>query len=150
GTSTRPARCCRRGPARPAPATAESQSLFGWCWSFLAPVRQLLLKALQVVIPEPLVVREPIPHGAKSFGDEPVAALAAVPLLGHQTGVEQDAEVLGDSRAAHLEVSRNVADGALGFGEEVEHPASRRVADRCKHVWLAVRGHHHAAIIRKR
>src|SRR5262245_63676558 len=110
----------------------------------------MFLKTLEAVGPEPLVMREPVAHRAELLRDEAVAALAAVPLLGHETGVEQDTEVLGDGRAAHLEVPRKVADGALGFGEEVEHPASRRMTDRSKHVWLAVWGQYHAAIIRKR
>src|SRR5262245_6209177 len=109
----------------------------------------MFLKTLEAVGPEPLVMREPVAHRAELLRDEAVAALAAVPLLGHQTGVEQDTEVLGDGWAAHREVSRNVADGALGFGEEVEHPATRRMADRSKDIGLALGSRHHAAIIRK-
>ena len=37
-------------------------------------------------------------------GLEAISALPAKALLGDQTGIEQDAEVLGDGRAAHLEL----------------------------------------------
>jgi len=38
-----------------------------------------------------------------------------VPLLGHEAGIEQDAEVLRDGRPAHLEMSRKRVDGAGGL-----------------------------------
>ncbi len=55
---------------------------------------QVLLKQLEAVVPEPFVLRDPVPHRAELFRDELVAAFAAVPLLGQETGIEQDAEVL--------------------------------------------------------
>jgi len=45
-----------------------------------------------------------------------------MPLLGHETGIEQDSEVLRDGRPAHLEMSRKRVDGAGGLDEVVEHP----------------------------
>lgn len=110
----------------------------------------MLLKTLQVVVPEPLVVRDPVPHGAEPLGGEAIAALPAVPLLGHETGVEQDAEVLGDGRAAHFELSRDRVDWAVALGEEIEQPATRGMADRSKDLGSALGSHHHAAIIRKK
>ena len=110
----------------------------------------MLLKSLQVIIPEPLLVRHPVPYGPKLRRDEAVAAFSAMPLLGHETGIEQDAEVLGDGWAAHLEMSRNRVDGAFGLDEDVEHPAPRRMADCCEDIGLAFGNHHHAANIRKR
>src|SRR5262245_2951066 len=109
----------------------------------------MFLKSLEVFIPEPLIVRHPVPYGPELRRDEAIAAFSTMPLLGHETGVEQDTEVLGDGRAAHLEMTRNRVDGAVGLGEEIEHPASRRMADRSKHVGLAMRSRYHAAIIRK-
>src|ERR1700710_2128387 len=105
----------------------------------------MLLKTPQVVVPEPLVLRDPVPHGAESFGDEVVAAFAAVPLLGHQSGIEQDAEVLGDGGTGHHEVCRNRVDGAVGLGEEVEYAATRRMTDRPEDVLLAIPSSHHVA-----
>ena len=55
-----------------------------------------------------------------------IAAFSTMPLLGHEAGIEQDAEVLRDGRPAHLEMSRKRVDGAGGLDEEVEHPAPRR------------------------
>jgi hypothetical protein len=98
----------------------------------------MLLKPLEVVIPEPLVARDLVPNEAEPRGDEAIAALSAMPLLGHETGIEQDAEVLGDGRAAHLEMTRNRVDGAVGLGEEIEHPAPRGMADHSKDIGLAM------------
>jgi hypothetical protein len=53
------------------------------------------LKPLEVVIPEPLGVRDPVPHRTKPRGDEAMAVLSAMKLLCHETGIKQNAEVLG-------------------------------------------------------
>ena len=79
-----------------------------------------------------------------------MAAFTTMPLLGHEAGIEQDAEVLGDGRPAHLQMSRKRVDAAGGLDEEVEHPAPCRMADCCEDVGLAIGKHHHAANIRKR
>src|SRR5262249_51854004 len=100
---------------------------------------------LETVVPELLVMRDPVPHRAESFGDEAVAAFAAVPPLGYETGIVQDTKVLGDGGAAHFEVCSNVADRAPGFGEQIQHLASRTMADRCEHIGLAIGSHDHAA-----
>ena len=105
----------------------------------------MILQSLKVVIPEPLVVRDPVAHRAESFGGEAVAAFAAVPPLGYEADIEQDAEVLGDGGAAHVEVCGNVADRALGFGEQIQHLASRTMADRCEHIGLTIGRHDHTA-----
>jgi len=42
-----------------------------------------------------------------------------MPLLGHETGIKQDAEVLGNGWAGHLEMSRNRVNGAVGLDEEI-------------------------------
>src|SRR5262245_46252757 len=105
---------------------------------------------MEAVIPEPLVMRDPVPHRAEPFGDEVIAPLSAMPLLRHQTGIKQDAEVLGDSRAAHREMSRNRVNGTVGLDEEIEHPATRGMADCAKDILLTIGSHHHAANIRKK
>ena len=79
----------------------------------------MLPKLREAVIPEPLVVRDPVPHRTEPRGDEAIAALSAMPLLGHETGIKQDAEVLGNGWAAHLEMSRNRVNGAVGLDEEI-------------------------------
>ena len=103
-----------------------------------------------MVVPEPLVMRDPVPHRTEPRGDEAIAPLSAMPLLRHETGIKQNAEVLGDGWAAHLEMSRKRVDGAGGLDEEVEHPAPCRMADCCEDVGLAIGSHHHAANIRMR
>src|SRR5262249_11761516 len=109
----------------------------------------MLLKTLQPVVPEPLVMCDPLPYRAESFGDEVVAALPSVPLLGHEAGIEQDAEMLRHRRPAHLEMSRDRVDRAVGLDEQVEHPPTRRTANRPKDVRLAIAGHRHARNISK-
>ena len=102
-----------------------------------------------MVIPEPLVVRDPVPHRTEPRGDEAIAALSAMPLLCHEIGIKQDAEVLGDGRAAHPEMSRNRVDGAVGLDEQIQHPATRRMTDCPEDNLLAIGSPHHAANIRK-
>jgi len=79
----------------------------------------MLLKPLEAVVPEPLVVRDPVPHRTEPRGDEAIAALSAMPLLGHETGIKQNAEVLGNGWEAHLEMSGNRVNGAVGLDEEI-------------------------------
>src|SRR5579863_3629049 len=73
-----------------------------------------------------------------------------MPLLRHETGIKQDAEVLGDRRAAHLEMSRNRVHGAVGPEEEIQHPPTRGMTDRSEDIRLAIGRHHHAVNIRKK
>ncbi len=110
----------------------------------------MFLKPLEMMIPEPLVVRDPVPHRTEPRGDEAIAAFAAVPLFRHETSIKQDAEVLGDRWAAHPEMSRNRVDGAVGLDQELKHPATRGMANCPKDSLLAIGSHHHAANIRKR
>src|SRR5262249_39717597 len=98
---------------------------------------------------EPLVMRDPVPDRTEPRGDEVIATLSAMPLLRHEAGIEQDAEVLGDGRAAHLEVLCNRVHGAVGLDEQIQHPATRRMADCPEDSLLAIGSPHHAANIRK-
>ena len=72
-----------------------------------------------------------------------------MPLLRHETGIKQDAEVLGYGWAAHLEMSRNRVNAAVGLDEEIEHPATRGMANGPEDIRLAIGSHHHAADISK-
>ncbi len=94
-------------------------------------------------------LRDPVPVWPEPLRDEAVAAFPAESLLGHETGTEKDAQVLGDGWAAHLEVPGDGIDGALGLGKEVEYPASRGMADRLKDLSVGIRSRLHPAIIRK-
>ncbi len=110
----------------------------------------MLLKPLELVIPEPLVVRDPVPHRTEPRGDEAIAALSAKPLLRHETGIKQDAEVLAEGWAAHLEMSRNRVDGAVDLDWEISHPATRGMANCPEDIRLAIGRHHHSVVnIRK-
>jgi hypothetical protein len=46
-----------------------------------------------------------------------------MPLLGHEAGIEPDAEVLRQGGAAHLKMSHKRARGAGRLDEEALHPA---------------------------
>src|SRR5207245_8046040 len=106
-------------------------------------------KSLQVFIPEPLIGRHPGPYGAELRRDEAIAAFSTMPLLGHEAGIEQAAEVLRNGWAAHLEMSRKRVDGAVGLDEQIQHPASRRMADCPKDRLLVIGSPHHGVIMRK-
>jgi hypothetical protein len=47
-------------------------------------------------------------------------------------------------------MSRNRVDGAVGLGEEIEHPATRGMANCPKDMLLAIGSRHHVANIRKK
>jgi hypothetical protein len=72
----------------------------------------MILDSLEVVIPGLLVMRDPDPHRTEPRGEEMIGPLSAMPLFRHETGIKQDAEVLGDRWAAHLRMPRNRVDGA--------------------------------------
>src|SRR5438552_13951602 len=105
----------------------------------------MFLKSLSVFIPEPLIVRHPVPYGPELCRDEAIAAFSTMPLLGHETGIKQDAEVLRDGRAVHLEMPRKRVDGAVCLREQVEHVAPRGMANCPKYIRLAIGSHHHVA-----
>ena len=65
----------------------------------------------------------PVPYWPEQRWDEANSAFSTMPLLGHEAGIERDAEVLRKGRPAHLEMSRKRIDGAVGLDEEVWHPA---------------------------
>lgn len=104
----------------------------------------MLLKPLEMVVPEPFIMYEPIPHRPKPRGHETVATLPAATLLGHKSGIEQDAQMLRDGWATHLEVSRDRVDRAVGLEKEIEHAAPRGMTNCAKNIRLAIRNHHHA------
>src|SRR5262249_17095213 len=64
-------------------------------------------------------------------------------------GIEQDAEVLGDRRAGHLEMPRHRAHGVVGLSEQIEHPPARGMTDRSEDIRLAFESHYHAVTICK-
>ena len=64
-------------------------------------------------------MRDPVPHRTEPRGDEAIAPLSAMQLLRHETGIKQDAEMLGDGWPAHLELSRKRVNGAVGLEEEI-------------------------------
>jgi hypothetical protein len=44
----------------------------------------MFLKSIEVFIPEPLMVRHPVPYGPELRRDEAIAAFSTMPLLGHE------------------------------------------------------------------
>lgn len=53
---------------------------------------------------------DPVPHRAEPFRDELIPALSPMPSFGYETGVKQEAEMLGNSRTADLKVPRDRVD----------------------------------------
>ena len=98
---------------------------------------------MEAVIPEALVLSEPVADGGQLFGEEAVATFSAVALFGDQAGIEEDAKVLGDGGAGHLEVAGDRVDGAVFFAQQVEDVAARGVGDGGEDVGLALGGGEH-------
>jgi hypothetical protein len=68
-----------------------------------------------------------------------------MPLLRYETGIKQDAEVLGDGWPARLEMSRKRVYGAVGLNMEIENPATRGIANCAKDIRLAIESQCHVA-----
>ena len=56
-------------------------------------------------------------------------ALATRRSLGHEVGLAQQAQVLGDGRAAELELPGEVAGGAGALDEQLEQPSAHGVPE---------------------
>ena len=110
----------------------------------------MFLQPPEVVIPESLVVRDPVPHGGEPLRDESIVTLPAMPLFGNQAGIEQHAQVLGNRGTGHLKMTGERMNGALGQSQEIEHLAPRRMTDRPKDRLFVIGSFHHAANIRKK
>jgi len=71
---------------------------------------------------------EGCPELGDGFRPRPVQALRPVSTLGHETGLFQDAKVLGDRGPGHVEAARDVADRELLARDETEDLAAPRFA----------------------
>lgn len=76
-------------------------------------------------------------------------AFAAVPLLSHESGIEQDTQVLRNRRAAHRKLVGQRTDRTVRLREQIEHVPPRGMADRPEHIGHTMESHRHAASIRK-
>ncbi len=93
-----------------------------------------------MVVPEPLVLREPLPHRPESSRNKTVVVFSTMPSLRYQSGVEQNTQVLRDSRPTHLEILSHRVDRAVRPRELIEHVPPCRMADRGKHVNVGLVG----------
>lgn len=109
-----------------------------------------MLQALQMVIPELFVVRQPVAHWSELSRDKMISPFTPMPLLRHQAGIQQDAKMLRDRRSAHLEMPGKDIDGSVRLDKQIQHPATRRMADRSKHIRFMISDCYHAASIGKR
>lgn len=107
----------------------------------------MLREAAEVVVPELLVMREPVTYRSELLGCESVPSLPAVSLLGNEADIEEDTQVLRNRRATHLEFRRDRVHRTITFREHIEHSPARRMADRSEDLILAL--HHHQVTIRK-
>lgn len=97
----------------------------------------------EAVVPEAVVVRDPFAHGSQPMRNKAVPSFTTVALLGHQTGIEQHAQVLRHRRPAHFEMPGDAVHGSIGLGEQIENAPACRMADGLKHPLLAIpRGDH--------
>jgi len=62
-------------------------------------------------------------------------------LVSDEASIEQNAQVLRNRWAAHLEIRCDRVHGTVAVGEQVEHAPARRVTDRSENSGLTQ--HHH-------
>lgn len=94
-------------------------------------------------------MRKPFPHRAESIRDEVVAPFATMPLLSHEAGIEQDAQMLRDRRATHLEVACYRVDCTVFNCKQVKHLSPCRMADRGEDIRTTLESCYHVASIGK-
>src|SRR3954453_2075050 len=109
----------------------------------------MLLEQREAVVPESIVMRNPIAHGREFFRNHPVAPLPAIALLPQETGIEQNAQVLRDGRSAHPEMPAHPVHGVLVFGEQIEDAPPGGMTDGGENVRLAISNRHDLPTIRK-
>ena len=80
---------------------------------------------MEVVIPEPLVMRDPVPHRTEPRRDEMIAPLSSMPLLRHETGIEQD-----DDTETVRRLARCGDEELVGWGIRLNRPVSPHLAAR--------------------
>jgi len=88
------------GPPELHPAAAESESLFR---IVLATPYSFWIAASEDAgggRSRTARIAHPVPYRTETIRDEAIVAFATVPLLHHETGIKQDAEVLGDGWTA--------------------------------------------------
>src|SRR5690606_13349695 len=127
GTSTRRARRGSPARARRSPEVVGTVAPGEYCASLLRTFREVAGEPIEVVVPELLVVREPVANRAESLRREPVAPLSAVSLFGDEARSEQHAEMLRNRRSAHIEFRRDRVYRAVAVDQQVEHLSARRM-----------------------
>lgn len=107
------------------------------------------LQAFEAVVPEPFIVGNPIPNRSQPLGNQAIAIFPTMPRFGHKTGGQQDSEMLGNGRPAHLEMAGDAIDRALAFSEQVQDLSSYGAADGTESLRLLLVGKNHGKIIGK-
>ena len=107
------------------------------------------MQTLQAVVPKPFVLCDPFSYGAEPFGDEVISSFTAMTLLGDETRIEQDTQMLRDRRAAHLKVPGNRVDRAIFHRQQIKHVPPRRMADRRENIRPTFECCYHATSIGK-
>ena len=92
------------------------------------------LKGSQLVVPVAVEVSDPAAELAKRFGLQRVPRLPSDLALAHETGVRQNAQVLGHGRAAHGKKPADDRDRKLILAQQLKQLAPRRVGYRLEHV----------------
>ena|ERR1700759_1619614 len=90
---------------------------------------EMAFESVDVNRPEAAELLQPGVEFLKWSGLEPVEAALRVHGGFDKAGVAEDAEVLGDGRLGHAEVTLDLADRLLGGGEESEDRATVGLGD---------------------
>ena len=83
-------------------------------------------------MPETLVVAKPLVHRSQRLGVELANSRGAAAVGNDQPGRAQQAEMLGNCRAAHGKVTREFADGTAGHAQEAQYFAAGGIGEGAK------------------
>jgi hypothetical protein len=89
----------------------------------------MAFKSVDVRGPKATELGEPGVELLERSGLQPIESALCVDRRFDEAGVAKDAEMLGDSRLRHAELTLDLTDGLLGGGEEAENGAAVRLGD---------------------
>src|SRR5487761_2041534 len=89
--------------------------------------REVLVETAQALLPETLVVGQPVLNLGERLRCEKIASLAAMTALGDQPRVAQDTQVLRHGRTTDPKIVGKIVDWALALGQQVENTSPHRM-----------------------
>src|SRR5690348_10344044 len=113
-----------------ASAAALGLALLAAIFLLLLQLAQIVVEAVEALLPEAAIMLDPARHVLERSGLEPAWPPLRLAAARDEAGALQHLEVLGDGGHAHLERLGQLGDRGLAQGEPRQDGAPRRVGER--------------------